>query len=148
MYERRRLMLCSKKVISPLYIYEPGYKDWKNVLEVSKTGSGCNKTDYSTHRVLKPVSMQMPTASILLKVDFTYYKKLSITAVSNGLSKGSFVGYSLNGTTFVEKAKLPIGKGEAVNEFDISKCKGEYYIKLEPESNSFYMVLYEIKLEV
>ena len=152
MYERRRVMLSKKKVISPLYIYEEGYTKFENVLQISYTNTKMPTLYWydDSVRIVRNSSEVHETGgqSLLLKVDFTYYNKLTIEWQTSKVDTGPYLGYSLNGKDFIERVEGSIS-GPKTTEFNISGLKGEYYIKLQPGAGSDYgLSIMMIKLEM
>ena len=146
---RRMLMGSSKKeLISPLYIYEPGYTEWDNVIENTYTGSSSPTVTFQNDSVkIGTITSTTPRKSVLLKVDFTGYNKLSITHVSTGSNMGPYVGYCnvSDVNSFVERDTTSFSS--KTSEFDISELEGEYYIKLQ-SATSYVLTVNEIKLEI
>jgi hypothetical protein len=144
-----------EEMSSILYIYEPGYKKWQNVLGISGIHGGATVRFTASTAIIQNCDTGglRPYQSTHLKVDFTHYNKLYITCLTTGTdSLGHLVGYSGcsdDGERFIQEKQVPLSLTEPSElEFDISGCNGEYYIKLQPSADRrFSFVITEIRLE-
>jgi hypothetical protein len=144
MDKRRALLMGAEK---GLYIYKPGFTEWKNI--ESKTQSGSVTTTFNAGAVDVVAGTTSTTLKInLLISEDTYgkYSTLVFKASHTGGSGSSKITWQNVASSSVKKETVIAA---SVTEYfvDISGSTGDYYISIAPYLKNRVLSIYDIHFE-